>query len=142
MEEKKESRLVIESVPWCDKVARSVAKSAGSEENLKAIEAEVISGVARVWWCHGGENHGHMITRLENKELVLIVGEGKGFDAAFPYVLAHVEKHNLSFRTHVKRKGLIRMYKKYGVLVDEYVTEIINGERIVTEYVLRLQHGR
>jgi len=137
------SSLSVELIAWDDNAALHLTKSAG--DDLAIIADEVKRGEAKLWRCKSGDKSGYMVTRLESNhtgdELVLVLGEGKGFDVMVGYLVDHVLKHKITLRVHVFKKALQRMFLKYGFQLINY--QLINKNNgLVGEYVLRFESGR
>ena len=113
----------VKRIDWSDDVAKHLSTSAG--QDLLYIAAEVEAGISKLWECQTTNGFGYVVTRIEESatgyELVLVLGEGKGFDEFIPYIINFCKDRGLGFRTHVKRKGLIKMYQRHGVGLQEYV---------------------
>ena len=108
---------MIEKVGWCAAAERGLVVSAG--DDMDVIAQEVKSGVSELWRFVGNVGRGYLVTRIENmndrRELVLVLGEGKGFFEAAPIFIALARIEGMSFRTHVKRRGLVRMWQRLGL---------------------------
>lgn len=117
------SGLVVERVTWSAAASKMLKRAAG--EDLEGIAEEVRQGISRLWWCKSPTSMGYIVTRLEKNhgrdELVLVLGEGRGFNEVVEYLLKIVEERGLSFRVHVKRRALVKMFEKYNVNIGEYV---------------------
>lgn len=115
--------LIVKPAPWSVDAEKGLSVSLG--DDLPIIARQVINGEASLWDCKTDNGGGFVVTRIEETgvglELVLVAGEGRGFDEFFPYLMNYCKENGLSFRTHVRRKGLLRMYQKHGVGVREFV---------------------
>ena len=112
--------IQVESIRWNDKAEQGLKISAGND--LDIIKSEVINGHCRLWRCWDTKGHaGYVVTRDEGDEFCLVLGEGRGFHNFAPHFISYARRNNKVFRTHVKRKGLIKMYAKHGILFDEFV---------------------
>lgn len=121
------------AVPWTADHDRLMAVSAGRD--LPIIREEVRRGIATLWACEqDGELLAHVVTRIDgvkglNQELVIVLGEGRGFFAVVPMFLRLAERDGLPVRVHVQRRGLIRMFDRLGVSLDHYVLRGLHDSR-------------
>ena len=110
----------IREIEWCQKAEEGLIVSLG--DDLGVIRLEVQKGIARLWSCESESGGGYIVSRMDDlNEICIVAGEGKGFYEFMPVFLDWCRQQGCSVRTHVKRKGLIRMWKKLGVTLDEYV---------------------
>ena len=110
----------VEVVPWSINAERGLVVSAGND--MASIKKEVEAGISLLWQVIGDNIGGYVVTRVDDDELVIVCGEGRGLiEHTAPFFLSLAKRHNLGVRTHVKRKGLIRIWKRYGLALDEYV---------------------
>lgn len=112
--------MIIRRAQWSGEAEAGLQVSAGADMAL--IRAEVQSGVSKLWRCEG-EGAAWVVTRHEPEvnELVMVLGEGSGFHEFAPLFVEQARKHGLTVRAHVKRRGMVRMWQRYGVGLDEYV---------------------
>lgn len=116
---------MIKEVSWSDDKDAFLRISAG--DDLELIKNQVNSRRAQLWECSkAGSVEAYVVTRLDGAtrdslEFVIVLGEGKGFFDYMPCFVEYAKKHKLPIRTHVKRKGLIRMWSRLGLELDEYV---------------------
>lgn len=96
-----------------------LAVSAG--EDLAGIRRDVIEGRAVLWQCESGDKGGFVVTRVDDGELVVVLGEGSGADVFIPFFIEYASARGLTVRTHVTRKGLIKIWGRHGVKLSEYV---------------------
>jgi len=116
----KSAETLIKLVPWTDDIDDKLAVSAKGD--LEIIKHQVKTGVAQLWQCEHGQYGGYVVTRIDpGPELCLVLGEGSGFEIFAPHFLAVARRSGIPFRTHVTRKGLIRLWSRLGVTIDEYV---------------------
>jgi hypothetical protein len=112
-------------VAWTCEHDTRLRVSAG--EDLAVIRSQVEQGIARLWECtHNGQPEAWVVTRIDGAdegapELVIVLGEGKGFFNYMPLFVQWARSKGLEIRTHVKRRGLIRMWSRLGVELDHYV---------------------
>ena len=112
--------MIIKPVSWCDEVRRGLIVSCG--DDLDIIRQEVEQKISICWCCQSDKNFAFVVTRYEPpNELVIVCGEGSGFDEFMPFFVRVARKHNLTVRTHIKRKGLLRMWARLGINFEEYV---------------------
>ena len=109
----------VKNVDWSEVAERGLAVSAGND--MAAIRHEVKQGIAVLWRVDGDGVDGYVVTRVEPGELVIVCGEGKGFHHIVPFFLTLARRSNLTVRTHIKRRGLLKMWARHGVTLDEYV---------------------
>lgn len=108
-----------EKVPWSAEVEQGIKISAGKD--IDDIRSEVIGGLSTVWKVTGEGVAGFVVLRVDGSELVIVCGEGQGAKFVIPWIMETARQHNLTVRTHVKRRGLVRMWQRYGLCLDEYV---------------------
>ena len=107
-------------VGWSEQAEKGLAVSAG--EDMGFIRREVQAGISILWQCESDSNFGYAVTRFEPPgEIVFVCGEGSGLREFAPHFVAAAKSKNLTIRTHVKRKGLIRFWASVGLELDEYV---------------------
>lgn len=111
---------MIKEIQWHDDHDKLLSVSAGND--LEIVKKQVKSGVAQLWECVSDKNYGLVVTRIDTgNEWCIVLGEGSGFFEFVPFFLSVAEKKGLTIRTHVKRKGLIKMWSKVGLSLSEYV---------------------
>jgi len=97
--------------------------------DIDLILNEIQSGVCQLWQGNA-ESSGYVVTRIEKHkdkmEFVLVLGVGQNMRPIVEYLCKFVDKMGMSFRTHVTRRGLIRIYQRYGFKVVE-----IRGEEFI-----------
>jgi hypothetical protein len=117
----------VEAVPvgWTDEMDDRLRVSAG--DDLEIIRREVRTGIAQLWQCEkDGRPEAWVVTRVDGTEQdgyewVIVLGEGRGFFDYMPLFVSHARDKGLPIRTHVKRRGLIRMWERLGLHLDHYV---------------------
>ena len=114
---------MIKKIDWCDECEKGFLVSAG--EDLAQIAWECRNGISQVWKM-SGEAEALIVTRLEKNidfdELVIVLGEGEGFKYVIPFFFELKESLGAKYiRTHVTRKGLIRLYEREGFVQSEVV---------------------
>ena len=110
----------IREIPWQPGIDDKLRVSARGD--LEIIKHQVTQGVAQLWHCLSENNECFVVTRIDpGPELVIVLGEGSGLFEFAPHFLNIARKQNIPLRTHVQRKGLIRMWSRLGVNIDEYV---------------------
>jgi len=121
-----EEKTLIITIPWTDDIDQKLSVSAGTD--LAIIKSQVKNGAAQLWYCTSAKKAGYVVTRIdrtgEGLELCLVLGEGSGFEIFAPKFLDFARRKNIGFRTHVRRKGLIKMWSKLGVEISDYVLRI------------------
>lgn len=118
-------KIQVEQFPWTDPVDDFLAVSAGSD--LSIIKDEVLKNQAQLWRCQSDKNLAYVVTRIEFKELVIVLFEGSGIDEFMPLFINRATELNLTIRAHVKRKGLLKMGRKLGFELAEYVIRFNHG---------------
>jgi hypothetical protein len=116
-------KLEASIIEWRDEHDAQLAVSAG--DDLALLKQQAKRGQATLWQCSkDGESEALVLTRLDgqdNPEFVIVLGEGRGFFDYMPLFVHYAKKNNWPIRTHVKRKGLLRMWSRLGLELDEYV---------------------
>ena len=108
------------NIPWGDSIDNELRVSAGKD--LDIIKGQVKGGVAQLWHCLSKDNEMFVVTRVDpGPELVIVLGEGSGLEEFAPSFIRVAKNSGIPIRTHVKRKGLIRMWSKLNLEVDEYI---------------------
>lgn len=115
---------MIRQIPWSMEAEAGLIISAGTD--LEIIKNQVLTNTAQLWEISGDDSNGYIVTRIDvegiGKVFVIVLGEGKGIDDVIPQFIKGAKDLGIKhFRTHVKRKGLIRMWKKHGLEIDHYV---------------------
>lgn len=115
-----EEEIVIREISWEDKHDAKLKVSAG--DDLQLIKDQVRAEIAQLWECQSPSNYCLVVTRIDpGPELVIVLGEGSGLLQFAPRFVQHARNRRMTVRTHIKRKGLIRMWKRLGLELDEYV---------------------
>lgn len=123
---------MISLIPWNATAENGLLISAGAD--MEIIKHQVLNGVAQLWEHSIDGAHGYIVTRLEidgnGTELVIVLGEGSGLHKVIPiFKQVALDMGINSIRTHVKRKGLIRMYSRHAFNIDSYVLRsVLNGQ--------------
>lgn len=109
-------------VCWTSFHDAALLDAAGSQSDLEIIKSQVLAGEAELWQCESETGGGFVVTRLDPPdELCVVLGEGKGASDFIPIFIEYAKSRGLTIRTHVKRRGLIKMWARHGVHFDEYV---------------------
>ena len=111
--------MIIAAVDWADIHNEKLKKSAG--DDLAFVRDQVRRGVAVLWRCESDRGGGFAVTRIDGPELVIVLGEGSAAAVFIPHFIKYAKQKGLGIRTHVKRRGLIRIYERFGLGVSEYV---------------------
>lgn len=115
-----QTAIDVREIAWCSAVEPKLITS--SRGDMEIIKRQVINGVAQLWHCLSEKNEMLVVTRIDpGPELVIVLGEGSGLFEFAPHFLNFAQRNNLKVRTHVQRRGLIKMWSKLGLNVDEYV---------------------
>ena len=110
----------IREVRWSDEAGAGLEIAARGD--LEIIKKEVLSGISRLWECTSHSSHAFIVTRVDDEvEVCIVAGEGSGFMEFIPALVKFWRDQGYTIRTHVKRRGLIKMYEKVGIRFDEYV---------------------
>lgn len=105
---------------WSDAINDRVRVSAGAD--LATIRQEVRQGLAQLWECRKDDQPtAWVVTRKDPDAWVIVLGEGAGFFDFMPLFVSHARAQGWPLRTHVKRRGLIRMWQRLGLHLDHYV---------------------
>ncbi len=111
---------MITRVPWENSHDDLLRISAG--DDLEIIKRQVQDGIAQLWECRAIKCCGYVVTRIdEGPELCIVLGEGVNLMVFAPFFVDYAKRRKMKIRTHVKRRGLIRMWGKFGLELDEYV---------------------
>lgn len=121
---------MIKQIPWNMDAETGLIKSA--ESDLDIIKNQVITNTAQLWEINDEHSKGYIVTRIDVEGIgnvfVVVLGEGKGIDKVIPHFIQGAKNLGIEhFRTHVKRKGLIRLWSKHGLEIDHYVLRNKNG---------------
>lgn len=107
-------------VGWDEFAEKGLRVSAGKD--MEFIRREVESGISILWRCESDKNSAYAVTRYEPpSDIVIVCGEGSGLREFGPYFIAAAKSKGLAIRTHVKRRGLIKVWQSMGLQIDEYV---------------------
>ena len=110
----------IREIDWSDDAEKGLVVAAG--DDMEIIRSEVQAGISTLWKCDSVSGGGYLVTRLEHEdEMCIVAGEGKGFFEFMPFFIKWCKQKGYSIRTHVKRRGLVRMWESLGITFDEYV---------------------
>lgn len=118
-------KLEARPVGWTDDMDDRLRVSAG--DDLQEVKTQVRRNLATLWQCEkNGQPEAWVVTRVDGieasgREFVIVLGEGKGFFDYMPLFVNHARGQNLKIRTHVQRRGLIRMWSRLGLELDHYV---------------------
>lgn len=115
---------MINQIPWSKEAETGLLKSAGTD--LELIKNQVINKTAQLWKIDTKTAKGYLVTRIDcegiGKVFVFVLGEGRQLGEVIPHFITSAQNHGIKhFRTHVQRKGLIRMWQKFGLTIDHYV---------------------
>jgi len=109
----------INQIDWGHSISRKLEISAGND--LALIKSEVEHSQSQLWRCQSFYNLAFVVTRIEHGELVIVLFEGSGLNEFMPFFIKRAIELKLSIRAHVKRKGLLKMGRKLGFELSEYV---------------------
>lgn len=116
----------IEQIQWLSHHDAMLSVSAG--DDLEIIKSQVVGGVAKLWECKGEKHSMLVVTRVDpGPELCIVLGEGSGMMEFAPYFLTVAKSKGMSVRTHVTRDGLVKMWNKLGLKVEEKILRLRNG---------------
>lgn len=106
--------------PWSEAAEAGLRVAAG--DDMADIRREVKAGIAHLYRLDSGDHGGWLVTRQDSPtELCLVCGEGKGFRVFAPEILRRARERGLTVRTHVQRRGMIRLWQRLGLQLDSYV---------------------
>ena len=114
------TKTLIVEIPWHDEHDDKLRIAARGD--LDIVKNQVQQRVAQLWRCTSEKNSMLVVTRVDpGPELCIVLGEGSGLLEFAPYFIREAKKNNMGIRTHVTRKGLIRLWSKLNINVNEYV---------------------
>lgn len=117
-DEKGQTKII--HVPWTNDIDDYLMVAARGD--LEIIKAQVKSGIAQLWRCESSNHFAYVVTRVDpGPELCIVAGEGSGFMEFIPHFVAVAKRSGATIRTHVQRRGLIRLWSRFGLVLDEYV---------------------
>lgn len=110
---------------WSAEAEAALQVSAG--EDMAWIRDEVKRGIAALYRCEDqGRLDGRTVLRLDETELVIVLGEGRNSRKWIPVIEQYAKKIGAKkLRTHIKRQGLKRIYERAGWGQLEVVMERI-----------------
>jgi len=122
---------------WCDRAAAALRSAAGSEADLDLVRAEVLHDRCTELYRVTGSAEGWLVLRLEgnvlgDRELVIVLGAGRGIRPVIPVIQRYARTLGASIRTHITRPGLERIYSNQGFHLAEkvYKWRPGNGQQI------------
>lgn len=122
-----------EIVPWSDEAAAMLSKANAEPADLIEWRRQCARQQAQLWHITGA-SRGYLLTRVEQsagqkRELVLVAGAGVNAKPVIRWAKQLAEAEGLdSIRTHIKRRGLMKMYLAEGWHNAETVMRVaING---------------
>lgn len=108
------------TVAWTDDIDDKIEIACRGD--LAIIKRQVINNIAQLWRCKSKKNLCYVVTRIDpGPELVIVAGQGSGLVEFAPEFLKVAKRSGARVRTHVQRKGLIRLWNRLGLTVDEYI---------------------
>lgn len=110
---------------WTNKEDKKLSVSAGKDLDL--IKEQVRKGKAELWKCTGKNKKAYIVTKLDVNELVIVLFEGSGIDDFLPFFINRAIELNLTIRAHVKRKAFLRIGRKHGFKLAEYIIRFNHG---------------
>ena len=115
---------MITQIKWNDNAERGLQKSGGAD--LHIIKNQIRKGAAQLWQIQADNSSGYLVTRIDcegiGKVFVFVLGEGRGLYDVIPHFIQAAQNLGIhNFRTHVQRKGLLKLWKRYGLELDHYV---------------------
>ena len=116
----------VKRAAWCAEAERALLPAAGCARHLEAIKADVKNDRTTELYRVTGTSAGWLVLRLEGTpldelELVIVLGAGKGAAAVIPIIQSYAKRLGATVRTHVTRAGLVRMYEAHGFQRAEIV---------------------
>lgn len=110
--------MSITPAAWCADAEAALAPAAFGD--MPIIRAEVLAGECDLWRITG-ESAGWVVTRQELGELVIVLGAGRNCLPVIRHITARAKAGGLTVRTHIRRKGLQRIYERAGFKARELV---------------------
>lgn len=110
---------------WCDDAEERFSER--EMRDLPEVKRQVEKGIAQLWRCESERNAAWCVTRLDRDacgfEWVVVLFEGSGLHEFVPLFLQAAKDRNIPVRAHMdaRRKGLLRMLKRYGAVAREVV---------------------
>lgn len=103
---------------WCAEAETALMPAAFGD--MPIIKAEVLQGDSDLWRA-GGVSDGWVVTRQEPGELVIVLGAGRNCLPVIRHITARAKAAGLTVRTHIRRRGLQRIYERAGFTARELV---------------------
>lgn len=114
--------MKMQRVAWSPEIGQALAGAARGD--LDVIRAEVEHGVSELWHAQHDQGGGYVVTRQEDKELVIVAASGTGCRPVIQHITRRALAAGLGLRTHIQRPGLRRIYEWEGWALDELVMRI------------------
>lgn len=122
-----------QKVAWGPEASAALKRANASKGDMQQWRADVDAGTAQLWHIAGDAN-GYLLTRVETyangeDELVLVAGAGTNCRPLIAWAMKLAEQHGIrSIRTHIKRRGLQRIYESFGWELAERVMRFAHGQ--------------
>lgn len=113
-----EPALSIAPAAWCDEAEAALMPAAFGD--MPIVKAEHRAGLNQLWRL-GGCASGWLVTRVEGRELVLVMGAGRNARAVIRHCKAVAQQHGMTVRAHIRRRGMQRIYEREGFSLREVV---------------------
>lgn len=109
--------ITFQRCQWSSEAAAGLSLTLGNDEAI--ISAEVIKGVSQLWRVNDGS---WLITRAEDDELVIVCFQGKNSVSVGAKIIRQAKAAGFkSIRAHVQRRGMVRMFERFGARQREIV---------------------
>ena len=109
-----EEKVIAEKITFAQAVPY-LSKSIGKDG--AALEKQCNNGIAQCWRLQKGK--AYMLTRAENKELVVCCFEGQGLGEIITGVIQAVKNSGFSsIRFHTKRPAILKLIRQEFKLVE------------------------
>lgn len=93
------------------------------------LERELMTGISQLWECTDGVHTLHVVTRVDQnpRELVICLAVGSGLEVFGPMFIARAREKGLSVRAHVESMAAVRLFRRVGFRMAEFVLRVPNS---------------
>jgi len=93
---------------------------------LPYLIRECEAGIAEIWRLKDNAHCLHVITRLDQNptEWVIAWARGTGSQKFGPMLIEHAKRKGWPIRVHVGSLSKVRLFKRVGFRIDEYVMRV------------------
>lgn len=113
-----EQEVTLMRAAWCAEAEAALMPAAFGD--MPFIRAEVLDGVCDLWRATGASD-GWVVTRQEPGEVVIVLGAGRNCLPVIQHITARAKAAGLTLRTHIRRKGMQRIFERAGFRPRELV---------------------